>query len=1288
MSILANTQVPKTSSHSEFEKQVRVLYRCVLNDPNVKLNGTSGQSQNGVDLYGRRKDIGSGHWVGIQCKQTSKRQLPDNTVKKEANLALSFKPALKEFFIVTQAEDNAKLDEDARLFTEEQEALGRQFEVQVIGWGQLQSMVIEHEAAIKVFLPDFSPHYDSLLRGQEKIYDQSVDASENLLTEIQQLKEAVSAGFKAPAVQTTQSTFSLGTVLDGQIDQYRDLMNKGKPKTAMNLLEGLWEGLPADVEPRIKYRVQANIAASLLRLGREQEAGEKYLEAYALSPCSPKSDALKVLGLILLGKPKEAYEFGVSAQNSTNDLEALVSNTITALKFLPKDMQSLEFIPKSLLNNPSVTISKIDFLRSIGERESWREEAYTAFKTNSEDELIKRFYAEAVLDEVFDSWDKSEAQLELDPYLPRINAALEILENEWLKAKEYETAGDSSYLSLAVNLINTYRIVGLPSKSESILKEALDESPNDPALLEKGVMIAIESGDNDKAAKFLKSLPITRDTALAHLIIAVNTGNWETALNLPSSDKFQDFSFSDIAFYDCLQFLARFKVGGVLKPKYEAQQLQETYSGHLIAPLIFYQIADEVVDGDWGLSLYEYAKSIQSQALPSNKLMLAELSEKLGDYENIITLFEGKIKLDQDSHELHLLARAYVNTPIRQSAVEFCDVIEEKLVDAPFYTRIAASIRFNYGQLEKAENCFLRALLLTDNDVAAHMGYISALLRQDKKEKAKLHLAGIKLVRLEGSPRYKMAVAQHLVAFGEDNKGLSYGYRIALENQDDENVQLLYVGLILPDSSKVNIPDPGRLVGEDCWVRVKDQDSKEISFVIEAGANRPSIGHYNPAHENAKLLLGNSIGDVVEQDLVFGTKKSLEIVEVKHKYLALLHQITESFQTKFPGSNKLYSYSTERGDVQPILNDIKKMSEREKEVFDLYTKQNLPLSVVSGLTRHNDIDFANRIIDQGGEIRTCIGTNDERQAAINLCDNTETKGVSLDTYSIWTAYTSNLIPILKDRFNRVVIAQSTMDDLYEWRSNFEAGRHGEMFTIGYENGQFFKQEITVNQVERSYKAIDDAINYIAQSIEVLPSAPLNPLSDFEQELQRSLGSSHIFDPAYIAQREQLILLSEDMAYRTLAKHITNVDGTWLQAALISSEQANVCDFNTYSLAASALASRKHGHVTLDSDVLLSLCRQDHKLEKYQCALSYIGNQNADVASHLRVSGVFMWLLWKEELPQSLKYKATSMILEKIATMAFRNEQLKPLFLELLKIPNRDLVVYLKAWAKGHFIVLG
>ena len=103
MSPLASTQIPKPSDEQAFERASVVLWRCLLNDPNVSRNGRRGQRQNGVDIYGIRNSDPD-HVVGIQCKLKSDGHcLTEKEIRGELKNALTFEPDLREYFIITTA---------------------------------------------------------------------------------------------------------------------------------------------------------------------------------------------------------------------------------------------------------------------------------------------------------------------------------------------------------------------------------------------------------------------------------------------------------------------------------------------------------------------------------------------------------------------------------------------------------------------------------------------------------------------------------------------------------------------------------------------------------------------------------------------------------------------------------------------------------------------------------------------------------------------------------------------------------------------------------------------------------------------------------------------------------------------------------------------------------------------------------------------------------------------------------------------------------------------------------
>ncbi len=66
MPTFSNLQIPPPSNWQDFENLCCDLWRAIWKDPNTQKNGRQGQSQNGVDIYGRPELREK--WAGVQSK--------------------------------------------------------------------------------------------------------------------------------------------------------------------------------------------------------------------------------------------------------------------------------------------------------------------------------------------------------------------------------------------------------------------------------------------------------------------------------------------------------------------------------------------------------------------------------------------------------------------------------------------------------------------------------------------------------------------------------------------------------------------------------------------------------------------------------------------------------------------------------------------------------------------------------------------------------------------------------------------------------------------------------------------------------------------------------------------------------------------------------------------------------------------------------------------------------------------------------------------------------------------
>lgn len=140
---------PKT--WEQFEEMCADLFQTMWRDPSLVRHGRAGQLQNGVDIVARH---GSLYPIGIQCKRRARwpiSKLTTKEIKNEVEEAKKFKPELKHFYIVTTAQDDAKLQEFVRDLNRQQKQ-GKSFEVTLLGWSELvRRVTLEPSVASKHF---------------------------------------------------------------------------------------------------------------------------------------------------------------------------------------------------------------------------------------------------------------------------------------------------------------------------------------------------------------------------------------------------------------------------------------------------------------------------------------------------------------------------------------------------------------------------------------------------------------------------------------------------------------------------------------------------------------------------------------------------------------------------------------------------------------------------------------------------------------------------------------------------------------------------------------------------------------------------------------------------------------------------------------------------------------------------------------------------------------------------------------------------------------------------------
>ena len=139
----------------------------------------------------------------------------------EVNKALKFEPLLSEYYIVTTAPDDTKLQRLAlRLSVSASKERQIDLNVRVWGWNTMEREIRRHTQAIQAFAPPHSPHGDHLERKIDDLPDNIVNA----------LKGSNLYHYPAASVSTKHIE------VDELIGGYVDLISSS-PNTALELFQ-------------------------------------------------------------------------------------------------------------------------------------------------------------------------------------------------------------------------------------------------------------------------------------------------------------------------------------------------------------------------------------------------------------------------------------------------------------------------------------------------------------------------------------------------------------------------------------------------------------------------------------------------------------------------------------------------------------------------------------------------------------------------------------------------------------------------------------------------------------------------------------------------------------------------------------------------------------------------------------------------------------------------------------------------------------------------------------------
>jgi hypothetical protein len=186
-------------------------------------------------------------------------------------------------------------------------------------------------------------------------------------------------------------------------------------------------------------------------------------------------------------------------------------------------------------------------------------------------------------------------------------------------------------------------------------------------------------------------------------------------------------------------------------------------------------------------------------------------------------------------------------------------------------------------------------------------------------------------------------------------------------------------------------------------------------------------------------------------------------------------------------------------------------------------------------------------------------------------------------------------------------------------------------TLWKEGDQYFRQETTAEALEEGQKFLKRIRSFIESSAEI---ASASAMLDFEKikfdEVKNILGRDAIA-AVLVARERKLLLFSDDLGLRSLARNDWQVEGVWSQTILVSLRDRGIISKDEYREAIRRLALGNYYFLSINADDLMWVLSRNDMKPSYEVSrmLSLLEGPDCSEDTAIRVVADVIRKVWLE-----------------------------------------------------------
>ncbi|OYW86349.1 MAG: hypothetical protein B7Z22_06790, partial [Hyphomonas sp. 32-62-5] len=609
--------------------------------------------------------------------------------------------------------------------------------------------------------------------------------------------------------------------------------------------------------------------------------------------------------------------------------------------------------------------------------------------------------------------------------------------------------------------------------------------------------------------------------------------------------------------------------------------------------------------------------------------------------------------------------------------------LPEDLKRHPFYLWAYGVMEINRGDFEAAA-----AALQVGFDRDARLALLNplsqALFRAGSHDALAALLADESIDATPGDASERMRFAHTLNQIGYGRRAISLGYSALCDAADDPDLSQKYMGLILQPSSDM-FGDVPVVVGSGMFIQISNDVGASISGIVDGDADLPWGDVVSSSHGIVSRFMGTKVDHSIEMDTDFDVVRTWTLTLVQPAWLRAWYDLLENSEARFPGATGVVKIEIQDKDFSKVFSQIRRQAERGQKLLDAYREHAIPLAVIAGRHQAGAVGFADFLLDRGLGVRTATGNAEAFAQAVRRIETHGRRGAVLDGFTAWRAAQFKVLPLLTKVLGPLAIPTTELIALQKLVALQDADRPGQSMSTSYQNGQYFKHELS--QAERAEIAawMKARIESIAEACTIEPVTVPDDLPDALERLSE-IADPDLMAPAILAGKKRL-LLSDDLALRELSAEVFQTEAVWLQTAAQSALKQGVTTAEGYVELVQSLAIHRHGVVSLDLATLYKIYRTDDTagLYKFEAVCRYLGHETADCVSHVRLACAFLNQIWATSLEREWRVPvATGQVVNAVLGMDREGEWARWAALMIINLeagPRTHLIGWCRSTSK-------